>query len=597
MITPSKSLIQDLSTMNPDDIYKAIVHDKRKTSNPETIRNLKAHAGYLHPQLFVWFYLRDTNVRVKPFTNAHIDILNTLHPGDFALKMLIKAPRGLGKSTIVLRWIPLWRICYKNFDLVMDYPPEEYILMIGRNTLMSKRHLSAVKHILETNPLIRRDFGNLVGDTWAKTEAETSNGVRLEPSGRGGSPRGALSDDSRPTLNLCDDLEDPKRCLNPDLRDEDWEWFMTDVMFTGDFGENRTNTIYIDTVKHPQALAVKLANTPGWRSLHFEACTYPHDIYHPTHEFRWKEWERFYADTTLNDVEREEQAQAFYESNKDEMKSGVSVLWGDEMDYLKIRQLVVERGYHECMRELQNDARDPNMALFDMENAVTFRVTEEGFRRSDGRTVPWAAMGGYTTYLDTMGGRDAIENSFACAVVVVWEPLPGGGRMNPDSLAGTNAYVMLAWMERVALTDQLENAILLAQRAEAMLADAYPKSNFVVEQRPDQDGTIAQATNLAFQALKERHRFDASIQWHPQHQNKEDRIDTLEPNIKNGWLAFNEQELAPEFWTQFRQYPSADHNDAPDAVQGACRARITTTARQRFNDMVAKKNRRSTVRL
>ena len=85
-----------------------------------------------------------------------------------------------------------------------------------------------------------------------------------------------------------------------------------------------------------------------------------------------------------------------------------------------------------------------------MDQAVTFSVIDEGFRRSDGRVVPWHDIGGFTAYLDTMGGRDALANSYACAVVVVWEPLPGGGSMNPDSLSGVNGYILLAWLDRVA---------------------------------------------------------------------------------------------------------------------------------------------------
>ena len=123
---------------------------------------------------------------------------------------------------------------------------------------------------------------------------------------------------------------------------------------------------------------------------------------------------------------------------------------------------------------------DPSMALFDMDEAMTFSVTDEGFRRGDGRVVPWHDIGGFTTYLDTMGGRDAVANSYACAVVVVWEPLLGGGSMNPDSLSGVNGYVMLAWLERAPLTVQMENAILLSQRAEAMLAPAVPQDQLCV---------------------------------------------------------------------------------------------------------------------
>ena len=194
-----------------------------------------------------------------------------------------------------------------------------------------------------------------------------------------------------------------------------------------------------------------------------------------------------------------------------------------------------------------------------------------------------------------MGGRDALANSYACVVVVVWEPLPGGGSMNPDSLSGVNGYILSAWLDRVALTEQMEHAILLAQRAEAMLAPAYPKSNFVCEQRPDKDGTIKMSTDHAFRTMKERYRFQNRIMYHKQHQNKEDRIETLEPAIANGWLAFNQRDLPPEFWTQFRQFPSADHNDAPDAVQGACRSRIMTTASQRLDLTAARKFHRNPV--
>ena len=43
-------------------------------------------------------------------------------------------------------------------------------------------------------------------------------------------------------LKLCDDIEDPKRCLNPDLREEDRDWSMTDFMYAGDLGNANTPT-------------------------------------------------------------------------------------------------------------------------------------------------------------------------------------------------------------------------------------------------------------------------------------------------------------------------------------------------------------------
>ena len=558
-------------------------------------RTYNAHAGYVRPNLFVDYYIRGISSRMLDLKPFHIQILGAIKPGEYGKQINIQAPRGTGKTTLVNRLIPLWRICYKAFDLAMGRQPEEFILIVGRDADKARQRMTEIRYVLEHNPLIRRDFGDLVGDVWAKKETDTKNGIALRPLGRGSSPRGALVGDVRPTLKLCDDIEDPKRCLNPVLREEDKVWFMTDLMYAGDLGSGHSNTIIVDTVKHPESLSEHLRALPGWVTLRYQAVRYPKDIYHPSAERLWKQWERFYSDTTLDNDEREENANAFYAKNQDEMSGGVKMLWLEKLPYIHVRKEIVERGYHSVMRELQNDARDPSMALFKMDQAITFSVADEGFRRSDERVVPWHDIGGFTTYLDTMGGRDALANSYACAVVVVWEPLPGGRSMNPDSLSGVNGYILSAWMDRVPLTEQMEHAILLAQRTEAMLAPAYPKSNFVCEQRPDKDGTILLSTDHAFRAMKERHRFERRIMYHKQHQNKEDRIATLEPAITNGWLAFNEKDLPGEFWTQFRQFPSADHNDAPDAVQGACRSRITTTAQQRVDLSAARRFHRNSV--
>ena len=560
-------------------------------------RTYNTHAGYVRPNFFVDYYIKDISYRMLELKDFHIQILSAVKPGEYGLQVNVQAPRGTGKTTLVNRLIPLWRICYKDFDLVMDRQPEEFILIVGRNERMARQRITEIRYVLEHNPRIRRDFGDLVGAPWTKTETDTRNGIGLRPLGRGASPRGALLGDVRPTLKLCDDIEDPKRCLNPDLRGEDRDWFMTDFMYAGDLGSGHSNTMIVDTVKHPESLSEHLRTVPGWQTLRYQAVRYPKDIYHPTAERLWKEWERIYSDTTLDDAEREARADTFFQSRKSDMNANVQMLWEEKLPYVRVRKEMVERGYHSVMRELQNDARDPGMALFKMDQAVTFSVADEGFRRSDGRLVPWHDIGGFTTYLDTMGGRDALANSYACAVIVVWEPLPGGGSMNPDSLSGVNGYILLAWLDRVALTQQMEHAILLAQRTQTILAPAYPKSNFVCEQRPDKDGTIKMATDHAFRTMKERYRFQNRIMYHKQHQNKEDRIETLEPAIANGWLAFNERDLPPEFWTQFRQFPSADHNDAPDAVQGACRARITTTARQRLDLTAARKQRSLVVRV
>ena len=541
-------------------------------------RECRVHAAYVYPQLFVERYLLDPN-SMSPLQPHHVRLLNLIPYDKTGVRVNVQAPRGSAKTTCCAVWYPLWRICFKAFQLAEGVPDEKFILIISRNERMAQKILRNIKGLTDY-PTIVEDFGILRGSVWKTDECETANRVTLQPLGRNQSPRGALVHGKRPSLVIVDDLEDPKRCRNPKLRQNDWEWLFSDVMFTSDIGGN-LNCIYSDTVKHPDSLSVRLTKTPGWTNVHFKAILEPEDLFHPTHEHLWKEWEGIYGDLTLDDAEREVKANAFYNANAEEMNSGVIELWPDALSYLKVRKLVVERGYHFCLRELQNIARDPSMSLFDMENAMRFKLTQDGLLRADKRIVKWSQIGGFTTYLDTMGGRDAQQNSYACAVVVAWEPLPGGHKLNPDSLVGINAYVLFCWMARKGLTEQFENAILLHQRADAIISSAVPASHFVAEMPPDKDYTIVRAYDAAFKALKEKLKFEKTLGYHSQTQNKEERIATLEPAIKNGWLAFNEVGLPPEFWKQFREFPTSEHNDAPDAVQGACRQRVGTTASYR----------------
>ena len=549
--------------------------------------------AYVDPRFFVEYYLHDP-VSMTPLQPHHVDMLNLIPYDETGVKVNVQAPRGSAKTTCCAVWYPLWRICFKSFQLAEGVPDEKFILIISRNQSMAKGILDNLK-LLTENPKIVRDFGNLRGRVWKKDECETANGVTIRVLGRKQSPRGALVHGIRPSLVIVDDLEDPKRCLNPDLRAEDRDWFFSDVMFASDIGGN-LNCIYADTVKHPDSLSMRLTQTPGWKNVHFKAIFDPEDLYHPTHEHLWKGWEEIYGDLTLDDAEREAKENEFYNAHADDMNSGVTALWPEALSYLKVRKMIVERGYHYCLRELQNIARDPSMSMFDMENAMTFEVVDEGLKRHDCRIVEWHQIGGFTTYLDTAGGRDTQQNSYACAVVVAWEPLEGGRKLHPDSLAGVNAYVLSCWIDRKGLTEQFENAILLHQRAEALLHRAVPKSYFVVEGRPDPDHTIRTSYDVAFKDLKEKLKFENKLIYHPQTQNKEERIGTLEPAIKNGWLAFNRVGLPGEFMKQFREFPNSEHNDAPDAVQGALRQKITSTPKQREHEQRRRRARNESYR-
>lgn len=49
-------------------------------------------------------------------------------------------------------------------------------------------------------------------------------------------------------------------------------------------------------------------------------------------------------------------------------------------------------------------------------------------------------------------------------------------------------------------------------------------------------------------------------------ENKEKRIYTLEPKVSHGWILFN-RNIDQEFMNQLLNFPHADHDDGPDALE------------------------------
>lgn len=86
--------------------------------------------------------------------------------------------------------------------------------------------LSDLQAQLEANQRYINDFGvqeNL--GSWTEGHFVTKDGVGFWAIGRGQSPRGIREAFRRPNYLSADDLDDDKRCKNPELIDEDTDWF------------------------------------------------------------------------------------------------------------------------------------------------------------------------------------------------------------------------------------------------------------------------------------------------------------------------------------------------------------------------------------
>ena len=499
-------------------------------------------------------------------------ILNCIPAGEHGRRVNIIAPRGCGKSTYIAVIYVLYCVYYKDEYERRGLMSDSFIVIVSGTEDLAVARLRDIRLKIEDDPNFRHLKGNGI---WSADQLDTANGVCLIAVGRRGRIRGELKDFTRPTLIVLDDVEDSEEVQNPRIREKNWKWFNEDVMPVGRI-DGKTSFIHIDTVKHEEAISVQLQNLPDWYNQFYRSIEHPADLRHPTAEHLWDEWEKIYTDITTPKVERDRHANAFLEEHKTEMLDGVVELWPQMLSYPEIRRRICNEGYIAVMRERQNSTRDPSKEIFNMEKAVSFKITERGLLRSDGGTVHWSDIAGGTCFLDWAGGKDAHDSCFAATVFLLWEPLPQANmrpRREPvTALSNTHAYVLNVWMDKVPPSSQLEETFKLIKQSISDVPNIrFDSIALAVEDIPKDTGNaLHEMINRAFSQAQQKYQMNSLvyIQYHARSARKLDRIAALEPPIANGWLAFNET-LPEAFMRQMRQFPTGDFCDGPDALQGA----------------------------
>jgi hypothetical protein len=186
-------------------------------------------------------------------------------------KVAIAAPRGWGKTSIVAlalmaRFI-LYRIC-------------PFIVYINKSETAAIMQTENLKRELMTNPDIRRIFGTVKPHKVGKNEMEEQFSKKawvaydtfILPRGAGQQVRGVIFRNDRPGLIIIDDLEDKKKVLNPDLREELETWLHADVLEAIPQLHMNWKIVYIDTLKHEAALLQHVLDAEDWDSVRLESC-------------------------------------------------------------------------------------------------------------------------------------------------------------------------------------------------------------------------------------------------------------------------------------------------------------------------------------
>jgi predicted phage terminase large subunit-like protein len=434
-------------------------------------------------------------------------------------KLNLIGPRGSAKSTIATLCYVL-RIALENL--------EPYIWIVSDTKEQAQTHLENVKTELADNALLAVAYPDAAGQGrhWRANAIELANGVMIESYGTGQAIRGRRRRADRPSLIVCDDLQNDSHIASPGQRDASRQWFHGTLL---NAGTRNTNVVNLATALHREALALELHKTAGWLSARFAAIeTWP------INTALWEQWESIYCHTDSPNAKRD--ARTFYEQNRADMDAGATVLWPAVEDLYTLMQLRVESGRTAFEREKQGSPVDPDLC----EWPEAYFEEHIWFERWPDYLLIRAIA------LDPSKGRDAHRGDYS-------------------------AYVLLGIDARGVIYIEAD---LVRRPTPQMVADGaalcsrFRPTVFGVEANQFQELLCGEfAAEFARQGLQ--HIVPAAIH---NHASKLVRIRRLGPYLSQRRLRFLARSAATKLLVdQLRDFPAGAHDDGPDALEMALR--------------------------
>lgn len=423
-------------------------------------------------------------------------------------------PRGSAKSTWVSFAYPLHCALHGL---------EPYILLLSDTNEQAAKYLDAIKLELEDNPGLARDYPGACGrgPVWQHRQIRLRNGVLIEALGTGAKIRGRKNRSARPSLVIGDDLQNDDHMVSALQRQRCWEWWTRGVMSVGD---ERTNFFQVGTALHRECIAVRLHSTPGWRSRVFKAL-----LSMPTRMDLWAAWEELlHAD----DPNREAAARVFYGRNQAAMDAGAELNWPGRETLYDLMLLRASMGVAAFESEKQSNPVDPGACEWpaDYFDWPGFRVD----RFPEGLPVEVLA-------LDPSKGRDARRGDYSAFVRV--------GR----SASGVY-YAEADLARRDTTTIAADGAAHVKRRGVAA---------FGVEANAMQELLLPdfEAAGEAAGVFLPLYAIDNTL-------HKPTRIRSLTPLLAQRRLRLVGRSPGTQLLAdQLRDFPNADHDDGPDALE------------------------------
>jgi len=444
--------------------------------------------------------------------------LDTMHAARGS-KLNVLGPRGGAKSTLASLAYPL-RVALES--------REPYIWIVSDTKHQACAHLENLKAELQGNSLLAKAYPEAAGkgSVWRANAIVLRNEAAIEAFGTGQRIRGRRRRAHRPTLIVCDDLQNDDHMQSALRRDHSRTWFHGTLLKAG---THRTNVINLATALHYDAIALELHRTPGWHSRIFRAIeTWP------TNMSLWEQWETVY--TNLTNARAEQDARAFYCKHRAAMDAGAVLLWPEEEDLYTLMCVRAESGRSAFEREKQNSPVNPDECEWPesyFDETIWFDLWPEHL------TIK-------TMALDPSKGSDARRGDYS-ALVMLGVDRQGMLFVEADLARRPTPQIVADGVERFA---------------------RFRPDLFGVETNQFQDLLAGQ-----FEEEFGRQGLLGTRPWPIDNRvNKLVRIRRLGPYLASRRLRFKSDSPGTRLLVeQLKEFPVGDHDDGPDSLEMAIR--------------------------
>jgi predicted phage terminase large subunit-like protein len=487
-------------------------------------------------------------------------------------KLNLVGPRGSAKSTVVT-------LAHVLREALEGRQP--YIWIVCDTKRQAGVHLANIKTELLTNKRLAMAYPTVAGQQgpmWQASAIVLPNGVKIEAIGSGQPVRGLRWREHRPTLIVCDDLQNDRHIHSPQQRERDRAWFHGMVMKAGG---PETQFIHLGTALHRECLAMELDKTPGWTSRVFRSI-----VEWPTNMGKWAEWEALYVqgsgdrnqesatctaggaaegvahgsqhaprDETMREGEtsREDKTEvlrtpfhhaerddyisrAFYDAHRAEMDAGARILWPERESLYSLMCMRAESGRATFDREKQSVPMHPELCEWPEKyfgDEIWFDEWPKDLKLK-------------TLALDPSKGTDAKRGDYSAFVML--------------GIAKDDTMFIEADLARRPTPDIVADGVELCRR--------FKPHALAIEENQCRDLLgieFTRALRADGQIGLAPHTIDNRI-------NKLVRIRRLGPLLAQKQLRFRARSPGTQLLVeQLKSFPTADHDDGPDALEMAIR--------------------------